>query len=135
VNAPAGTGVYIENIAQFRRDLKAAEDASPRELTAALKGVGTRVILPTTRAGVPMRTGELAAGYKVSVRGTAGAIVNRVPYAAGAEWGTRGKWSGFNRYGGPGRFAWHAIDSRQEAILEGIAEGLRSVVELHGWAS
>lgn len=135
MTAPAATGVYIENIAVFRRDLKAAEDASPRELTKALKSAGVKVILPTAKAGVPVDTGMLRAGYKVSVRGTTGAITNRTPYAAGAEWGTRGKWSGFNRYGGVGRFAWHAIDSRQESILTAIADGLRAIVELHGWAS
>jgi hypothetical protein len=127
-------GITITNLAAFRRDLKAAVDASPRELGKALKVAGGP-ILSEAKGKAPVVTGTLAAGYKVSVRGTTGSVVNAVPYAMGAEFGTRGKWAGFNRYGGPGRFAWRAVEDKQEEILVLIAEGMREIVALHGWAT
>jgi hypothetical protein len=127
------SSVVITNLAAFRRDLKAAEDASPRELGKALKAAGGP-ILSETKGKAPVVTGTLAGGYKLSVRGTVGSIVNRVPYAMGAEFGTRGKWSGFNRYGGPGRFAWQAIETKQDEVLTLIVTGMSEIVELYGWA-
>jgi hypothetical protein len=127
-------GVTITNLAAFRRDLKSAEDASPRELGKALKTAGAP-ILSEAKGKAPVVTGTLAGGYKLSVRGTVGSIVNAVPYAMGAEYGSRGKWSGFNKYGpAPGRFAWKAVEDKQEEVLVLIANGMAAIVELHGWA-
>lgn len=126
--------VEIENLRAFQRDLRAAADASPRELTAALKKAGDPVVKRAAQLS-PRLTGALAGSYKAQVRGTTGSIQSGVPYGAGAEWGTKGKWSGFTKYGPPGsRFAGLAVDDAAEEIAEIIAKELQDIVELHGWA-
>lgn len=132
-----GGGVYIENLSQFRSDLRAAEAASPREMSKALKRAGG-MLLSATKSYAPTITGLLVSGYKLSVRGTTGAITNRVPYAAGAEWGLHGKWTGFLRYpaagDGRGRFAYRALVEKSDQLVSAIADEMREIVELHGWA-
>lgn len=131
---PTGSSVSITNLAAFRRDLKAAEDASPRELTKALKAAGAP-ILADVRGRVPHLTGTLAAGFKASARGSTGLIVNRVPYAAGSEFGRHGKWAGFERYGSaPGRFVGAALEAQGDEVARIIAAEMREIVEIHGWA-
>jgi hypothetical protein len=128
------TGIYISNLKEFQADLKAAMDATPRELTKALK-VGGQPIIDSLR-GIPAhRSGALASSYKASVRGTTGSIVNAQPYAGGAEWGAHGHWKGFMKYGPPGRFGALAIEVQADAVLQLIAEQLKDIITLHGWAS
>lgn len=127
------SGITIDNLAAFRRDLNAAEKGAGRELTAALKRAGIPVVA-RTKGLAAKDTGRLASGYKVSVRGTNAWMTNTAPYAAGAEWGRRGKWSGFMRYGGPGRFAARAVDQLDDVIAESIYRELDELVTIKGWA-
>ena len=128
-------GIVIPNLPEFRRVLQAAENATTSELVKALKVAGEPI---TARAGslAPMGpTGRLKAGYRASVRGTTGRIVSAVPYGAGAEWGSRGKWSGFNRYGARGsRFATKALDEVSDEVERILTEGLHDILTIHGWA-
>lgn len=126
--------VSITNLAEFRRDLKAASSSMPRELTKALRLAGIPVA-EEAKSLAPVRSGALAGGYKVQVSGTIGRIISSVPYAGGAEWGQRGKWKGFMRYGAAGaRFAGRAIDDQADRILADVARGLQDIISLHGWA-
>lgn len=129
----ASSGVYITNLSAFRRDLKAAEDASPRQLTKAIKAAGVPIVAEASRR-VPVVTGTLAAGFKASARGASGSLTNRVPYAMGAEFGTHGKWSGFNRYGMPPRFAFPAVEAKADEVVTIISHELEMIVRLNGWA-
>lgn len=125
-------GIVIENLAAFRADLKFAAESMPQELTRALKA-GGQPILDSLMMIPARRSGALAGGYGISVRSTTGSIINRVPYAIGAEWGRYGKWSGFMRYGGPGRFGAKAIDEKADEVMELIYSLLERVVTAHGW--
>lgn len=134
-STPQTTGVYIANLASFRRDLKRAIGANPVALTAAIKAAGKPVGERAQANAAPTYlSGALQGGYSVSARGARGSVVNKVPYAAGAEWGQQGKWAGFMKYGDPGRFAWKAVDEGSEEIAAVIMEGLREIVEIFGWA-
>lgn len=126
-------GIVIENLAEFRRDLKRAVDATPRELTKAIRAMGAPV-LSELAVIVARRRGRLVKGYRIQVRGTSGSVINREPYALGAEWGMHGKWKGFQKYGGRGRFAWRAVTDQQEAIARIGLEQLEDIVTIHGWA-
>lgn len=132
--ASPGSAIYITNLAQFRRDLKAAEDASPRELTKAIKAAGVPIVAEA-KSSVPVVSGTLAGGFKASARGATGSLVNRVPYAMGAEFGKRGKWSGFNRYGGTPRFAFPAVEDKADEVVTIIATQMGDIIALHGWAT
>jgi len=124
--------IVIENLAAFRRDLAHAQSASARDLTKAIKVAGDTPLATARRhASKASKSGAHAAGFRVSARGTTGSITNREPYGAKAEWS---KIPGFNRYGPPGRFAARAIDEDAETILQKIAEGLKELVTLAGWA-
>ncbi len=130
----ASPGIYIANLAQFRAALRAAEAASIKELTIALKAAGTPLTARSSSLA-PRVSGDLSGGYKVSVRATSGYIVNKVPYAAGAEWGQNGKWSGFRKYGASGsRFAARALDEEAELVEQIITKGLNDILTIHGWA-
>lgn len=125
--------VKVVNLKLFLRDLRAAEDASPRELSKAIRAAG-RSPLERVRQLAPSRSGRLRSGYSVRAAGAIGRFVNLQPYGAGAEWGVHGKWSGFMRYGPRGRFAWRAVQERAEEIAQDITEGLKEIIEILGWA-
>ena len=126
--------VTIANLAEFRRDLQRATSTSPRLLTMGLKRAGVPVVA-RSRSVAPRLTGRLAGGYKTSVRGATAYIVNAQPYAGGAEWGSRGRWSGFARYGPPGqRTAGRAIDELEDVIAETVYREISDLVTILGWA-
>jgi hypothetical protein len=130
----ANQGAYIAGLNEFRAALKATALTAPVELTKAIKVAGVPIVQESSQLS-PRRTGALAGGYKTQVRGTVGNIVNRVPYAAGAEWGSHRKWSGFQKYGSPGsRFAGKAIDDKAEDTLLLIYESMRNIATIYGWA-
>jgi hypothetical protein len=125
--------VQVVGLKEFQRDLKLAIETNPRALTAALKAAG--VPLVADLKGIPAhRSGALAGGYKTQVRGPVANIVNRVPYAAGAEWGVRGKWSGFQKYGARGRFAAKEVTDKAEEIVLAVYDGLKQIATVYGWA-
>ncbi len=134
-------GIEITNLRAFRTQLRRAEDATPRELSAAIRKAGAPVVERAAQLA-PRRTGDLSKSYRIRTSGTTGQIYSSVPYGPGAEWGLHGKWRGFRRYPafgtgaatGRGRFAWRAVVERQEEIAQTIADELREIVELHGWA-
>lgn len=130
----AGNTVTIEGLNEFRAAVRAAQQRAPRELTAALKAAG-RPVVDRVQSVVPRRSGLLASSFSVSVRATKGQIVSRAPYAGGAEWGSRGKWSGWVRaHGASPRFVWPAVESQQDEIIRVLDEGLRDVITIMGWA-
>ncbi len=141
-------GIEIENLAAFRRDLRAAVDASPREMVAALKKAGqpvlerVRQVAAVGRGPKDKHPGLLRGSYVLSVRGAAAYLRSKAEYGAGAEWGLHGKWSGFRKYpafgtgasSGRGRFAWRALIERQDEVQEIVTEELRDLLTIHGWA-
>jgi hypothetical protein len=127
----SGGTVTIEGINEFRAAVRKAAGAAPREIPLALKRAGAPILVQAA-SNAPHRTGRLAAGYKVAVKGTTASIVSTVPYAGGAEWGVHGKWAGFE--GAPPRYVWPAVEA-QEASVELIIENeLRDIIGIYGWA-
>jgi hypothetical protein len=127
----SGGTVTVKGLNEFRAAVRKAAGAAPREIPLALKRAGVP-ILTQAAANAPHRSGRLASGYKVAVRGTTASIVSSVPYAGGAEWGSHGKWSGFE--GAPPRIVWPAVEA-QEGNVELILENeLRDIVGIYGWA-
>jgi hypothetical protein len=132
-------GIEIENLAAFRKALRLADGATPRELSKAIRKAGQPIV---KRAGqlAPRVSGQLARSYTVRASGTTGKLYSRAPYGPGAEWGLHGKWKGFRRYravgvGGRGRFALRAVVEREDETASIITDELREILTLHGWAS
>jgi hypothetical protein len=131
----ATPGIVVPNLPAFRAALKAAEGATPRELTTALKAAGAPIIERAARLA-PSVTGALSGSYRATVRGNTGKVTSTVPYGPGAEWGRRGKWKGFERYGVAGsRFATRALDEVSDEVADLITRGLNDILTIHGWAS
>lgn len=130
--ARGGGTVQVEGLKEFRAALKAAEKNAPRELSKALKKAGVPVAARASTLA-PRLSGLLAGGYKITTQGPAASLVNRAPYAAGAEWGFRGKWKGFLKYGAPGRFGWRAIQELADKIAADLYAGLREILTAYGW--
>jgi hypothetical protein len=125
-------GVVIGGLNEFRAALRVAGGRYPSEIPLALKKAGVP-ILAQASASAPRRSGGLASGYKVSVRGTKASIVSSVPYSGGAEWGTRGKWSGFTKYGTAPRIAGKAVDSQTATIALILEAELKDILGAYGW--
>ncbi len=127
----SGGTIRIEGINEFRAAVRKAAGAAPREIPLALKRAGVPIVAQAA-SNAPHRSGRLASGYKVAVKGTTANIVSTVPYAGGAEWGQRGKWAGFE--GAPPRYVWPAVEA-QEATVELIVEHeLLEIIGIYGWA-
>lgn len=130
-----GVGVEIKGFKEFRRALRESEDATGRELTQAIKKAGEPIRAEAERnASRASRSGRLAGGYRIRASGTKGRIVNKVPYAEGAEWGRHGKWSGFMKYGGPGRFAYKALQEKTDEAVDILSAELEEIITIQGWA-
>ena len=129
----ADTGVTIIGLREFSAAVRLAQGRYPSEVSRALAHAGAPV-LARVHAVVPHSSGALAAGYRISVRGTKAQVVSSVLYAGGAEWGRYGKWSGFLRYGSPGRFVWSSVEANKERIQAVIAQELAEIVTILGWA-
>lgn len=127
----SGGTVTIQGINEFRAAVRKAAGAAPKEIPLALKRAGIPIIAQAA-ANAPHRTGRLAGGYKVAVRGTTASIVSSVPYAGGAEWGQFGKWAGFE--GAPPRFVWPAVESQEEIVQLIIEHELLEIIGIYGWA-
>jgi hypothetical protein len=125
--------VEIVGLAQFRADLKNVGREGPRALSKAIRA-GGEPIVSTASSKAPRRTGLLAGSYSIKTRATTGAVVNQAPYGAGAEWGRKGKWEGFFRYGQPPRFAGAALTERADDVQDIISRGLDDIITIFGWA-
>lgn len=138
-------GIEIEGLTAFRKALRTSGTEMPRRLTAALKLAGRPPLEAVARyAGQtstgPRSTGALARSYKIGTAGSSAHLRSTVPYAAGAEWGMGGKWSGFRRKypgiepGPKGRFAWRAVVEQRDEITAIITEELGELISAQGWA-
>lgn len=125
--------VYVQGLTEFRNALKQVSSAAPRELAKGIKAAG-EPLKQGAAAKVPRRTGQLAGGYAIQVRATTGAVINKVAYAGGAEWGRRGKWAGFDRYGAAPRFAGAVLQDRAGEIQDALTRELDEILTIMGWA-
>ncbi len=125
-----GNGIVIVGLNQFRADLRRAQGAYPRVLTAAIRKAGFPIIA-RAHAITPRVSGRLAGGWRVSVRGTTGSITSSVPYSGGAVWGVHGKWSGFS--GVRPRYVDPEANPLPQRIQDILDRELRGVLEAYGW--
>lgn len=125
--------IRVKGLKELQVALKGFDAGLPRSLTKALKQAAEGVA-QQARSEAPRRTGRLAAGYKASAAGLKAQVVNRVPYAAGAEYGRFKRWSGFAKYGGFGeRFATKAFQDRREEIAQTVEQELLDLARRAGW--
>jgi hypothetical protein len=128
-------GIKIEGLAQFRADCRRAIGAAPVELSKALRAAGEPIKAEAANLS-PRISGDLASSYWISVRGVTGRIESHAPYGPGAEWGRRGKWSGFAKYGEAGdRFAGRGLETRGGEVEDLLTHGLEDVFRIYGWAT
>lgn len=125
--------VRVENMAAFRRDVRAMDKEMSRELTRELKAAG-EVVLPAARALAPRRTGRLAASLRSAAAGNKVSIRSRLPYANAVHWGTgarRGKPGPHNIT--PKKFVVRAVDANQDRIVEAMGDAFERFARKHGF--
>jgi hypothetical protein len=128
------TGVRIHGLTEFRRALRAVDRAAARELTAGLKRAGEPAIRRAAELA-PVRKGDLRGSYRARVAGPRAFLESAVPYGPGAEWGSRGKWRGFERLGPRGeRIAGRAVTDEADAIFRIVTDELTELITIGGWA-
>lgn len=130
--ASQSNGVVVEGLTEFRSALRSAAARYPTELPRALKAAGVPVVAQAAAIS-PKLTGALSRGYSISVRGTTANVVSSVPYSGGAEWGTRGKWAGFTKYGAVPRIAGRAVQEQEPTIALIVQTELADIVTAYGW--
>lgn len=128
-------GLKIEGLKEFRKALRDSIDASPRELTKALKTAGE--ILPARiRELAPRRTGALAALVgRPQASGTKGRIPVKARHALPVEFAKHGR-AGATltaRYGPPPRYGYKAIEKAADEMQDRVFKELKEVITAHGW--
>lgn len=132
-------GIQIQGLAEFRRDLRRAGE-STKSVTAVMKRAGVPV-LAKAQAYAPKgeeakgdkHAGELAGSGKILAGGNKGRVVFSPVYAPGAEFGTHGRWKGFDKWGQPPRFGYRALNESVDEVAQIIADGLEEAVTAFGW--
>lgn len=125
--------IEVVGLKEFRAALRAVGKEATKELSKGIRKAGDPLVAAASR-DAPRVSGALAGGYKVAVRTTTGSIVSKVPYAGGAEWGTRGKWRGFFRYGSTPRFAGKALVDNADEVQDTLTRELENIITIYGWA-
>lgn len=128
----------LEGLTELRAALKEAGPKLTRELSLELRQAAKEV-QDEARDKAPVRSGNLRKGYKAYAKGSKRRVEfgvrNRKPYAAGAEFGQRGKWKGFQKYGPRGnRILFASYDeAKAMQIADDVFDRLARVANARGW--
>lgn len=133
----AGVQMELNGLVEFRHALDQAADATPRELTSALKSASKKVAMEA-RGYAPRKSGKLAKGYKPYARSgktkVETGVRNKVPYAPGAEFGMKGKWKGFRHLGARAkRILFKAWAHWKDRLPREVFREVSRVAQAHGW--
>ena len=121
----------IIGLAEFRRDLRRAQ-LGTKEVTAAMKAAGAPVLAKAASLA-PKASGALAGSGRIMAGGTKGRVVFKAAYAAGAEFGSHGRWSGFEHWGQPPRFGYRALSEEADNVGRILTEAMVDVFTAYGW--
>ena len=129
--------VKVENLAQFRRDLRQLDKTVNRELTRSLRGAA-EIVAARASALAPRKTGTLAASYRGGAAGTRGYVRSRVPYAPVIEYGgSVGRGHSSTRPGAtyiraqaPVR---RALEARQDEVVDAVGDAIERAARDAGW--
>lgn len=127
--------VRIEGLKELRKALKDSVDATPRELTNALKA-GAAPVPPAIASKTPVRTGELRASIgKPQASGTRAKVPIKARHASFAEFQKKGKYGSTMsaRYGPPPRFGYRGLQTVEDQVAEITFRELKEIVTAHGW--
>jgi hypothetical protein len=119
-----GVSIKVEGLKKLRAELKAIDNALPRELNAAGR-TAAELVAGTARGIAPVLTGRLAATIK-SGAGAANAFVKAggtLPYGPPIHWG----WARHNI--APNPFLYHALDERREEVIATYAKSLEDLID------
>lgn len=132
-------GVRVEGLAEFKRDLKRAGEDT-KTVTAVIKKAGAPVLAKAVayapkgdEARGDKHPGALAASGRILAGGNKGRVVFPKPYGPGAEFGSHGRWKGFDRWGSPPRYGYRALNESADEIAQIIEAGLAEIVFVYGW--
>jgi len=142
--------VVVTGLRELIRDLRAADATLPKELSRATKRTISDILVPEARkraeanrpAAGPdqgrawnrqrpqQHWGDLVQtvrGLATAQRGQIALGKNRVPWAAGHEWGTTGKFPQFPARSRTGRILWPALEARHDEILDAYTDALAEI--------
>jgi hypothetical protein len=123
--------IRVQNLNQFRRDVKRADRTVAKELQAELGEVAKDVAREATSIAPRGQTGALAGGYRGVALGGKGVVRNRVFYSRFIEFGFRP--------GGGSRFVegqhpiGRAIERREDQIVEDLGDAIENAALKLGW--
>lgn len=141
-------GVEIEGLADFRKALRDAADATPRELTKALrKGAQTlkdRASANASTIAGSHAEGKIPASFRIYSRAREAGIVSSLPQAGVFEFATsymrRSRSADrpphrvtFHDIGSPPRFGYKALGELEEELTQMAYDALVEVAKAHGW--
>lgn len=132
--------VEIEGLTELRRAMRQAADATPAELSRALREA-SKVLQRRMVALAPSRDGKLRASIRPFSTATSSGARSRLPYAAVQEFAkayrrTRaGKTHRvvMHNVGEPPRFGYKALDQVQDELIAAVHEAIITLLAAKGW--
>lgn len=126
--------LQIEGLKEFRKALRDSINASPRELTKALKTAGE--VLPDKIRQAASFSSQIPASVgRPRASGTKARIPVKARHALPVEFAKHGRAAATlsARYGPPPRFGYKALERNAKLIEDRVFDGLKEVITVHGW--
>ena len=127
---PARNAIGVEDLREFRRDVRRADKEIGRELQ---KGLRESAQLVARRAGVlaPRRSGAMAAGYRGTARGDRGIVRNPVFYSRMIEFGWNPVGSGTDVRGM--NVIGRALEQEESEVMDHLQDSMDDAARRLGW--
>jgi phage gpG-like protein len=129
---PRVIAVRVEGLAELRRDLRATDRETLREVQGTLRNAAG-IAAAQAALLVARRTGALAASYRAYARGNRAGVRSSLPYAGVVEYGgtirPRGTAIKFRRSLPVSR----AVLRETDTIVEAIGDGIEAAARRTGW--
>lgn len=124
--------VHVEGLSELRRDTRRVQPAATREIRVVIKAAA-ELVASEARTLAPRRSGALAESITASTAGDRGLVRSRLPYANVQEYGgtiaPRGTPIRIRAH----EFGLRALESKREAVIEALDQGLDAVARRNGW--
>jgi hypothetical protein len=128
----ARNAIEVEGLQQLRRALRAIGKDAQREGQTVIREAA-QIVASQARLNAPRRTGRLRDSIRGTTSGAKGVVRSPLPYAKVHEYGgvirPRGAPIEIQRSAFVGR----AIDSKADAVVEMLADGIDRVARRHGF--
>lgn len=130
--------IHIQGLAEFRRELKAADRDAPKGIRIAGNNAA-KIVVTTAKPRVPRLTGRAASTVRAASTQSAGRVSGgnkRAPYYPWLDFGGRvGRNNSVKRpFIKTGRYIWAAFVDEKPAVERELRDQLVGLAQQQGWS-